>query len=316
MNTEREEIKSAIDELYATVHDYRLSDCFKKLVQFCAKFKTYAPYNAMLIREQRPGAKYVLSAARWKDYNRLIKTDSRPIIVLMPFGPVHYLFDVEDTIVESGCEDRFPPDLAMPYAGDPTKPVPSLRLKTLIENLPLYGIYYGTMITGERFSGKLEVGHLNDPKIHIGDISRYPYYTIKTHYGSSESETFAAIVHELAHLFCRHISNTFPKHCATRTYLTHKQEEFEAETVAWLVCQRLGVADARSYSYLAGYLESNAEIPEISIEEIMKATHEIETMLERKNVRDCFLYKKDAEFKAVYDEDQKRKRELRKNKTT
>ncbi len=263
----------------------------------------------MLIREQRPGAKYVLSAARWKDYNRIIKTDACPIIVLMPFGPVHYLFDVGDTIVENGKTDSFPPELAAPYEGDPTKPVPRSRLDALINNLPLYGIYYGEMNTGEGYSGKLQVGSGGDPKIQIGDMSIQPYYTIKTRQGAFDGEKFSAIIHELAHLFCCHIADKYPKQLGRCRYLKQDQEEFEAETVAWLVCQRLGVADAKSYRYLAGYLRFSSEIPEVSIEEIMKATHEIETMLQPKKVEDCFLYKKDATFKAVYDEYQKRKRE-------
>jgi hypothetical protein len=57
--------------------------------------------------------------------------------------------------------------------------------------------------------------------------------------------------------------------------------EFEAESVCYLVCRRLGI-DNRSEQYLARYLKDNSDVPEISLECVMVASGMIEKMgLER-----------------------------------
>ena len=59
-----------------------------------------------------------------------------------------------------------------------------------------------------------------------------------------------------------------------------RQDEFEAESVTWLVCARTGIQNP-SAEYLAGYLGSNEEVPEISLDAVLKAAGYIETMGKR-----------------------------------
>jgi hypothetical protein len=54
-------------------------------------------FNAMLIRVQRPGALAVASRRRWQDYGRTVAPDAVPIVILQPFGPVQFVYDVGDT---------------------------------------------------------------------------------------------------------------------------------------------------------------------------------------------------------------------------
>jgi hypothetical protein len=54
-------------------------------------------------------------------------------------------------------------------------------------------------------------------------------------------------------------------------------EEFEAESICYLVCTRLGIQNP-SDEYLAGFMENNAETPPISLECVMKAAGLIEQM--------------------------------------
>ncbi|MBK7442542.1 MAG: hypothetical protein IPI65_13570 [Bacteroidetes bacterium] len=39
----------------------------------------------------------VLSAEKWKKYRRTIKKNARPLLILMPFGPVEFVYDITDT---------------------------------------------------------------------------------------------------------------------------------------------------------------------------------------------------------------------------
>ena len=50
-----EDIRSDIDQLYNDVEAYRTSENFKKLLDFCVRFRHIAPFNAMLINMQYPG---------------------------------------------------------------------------------------------------------------------------------------------------------------------------------------------------------------------------------------------------------------------
>lgn len=85
---------------------------------------------------------------------------------------------------------------------------------------------------------------------------------------------FHTIFHELGYLFCYHQFYTEFK----RQKLTIKEREFEAETVAWLVCKRNRIYNP-SEEYLASYAPLG-EIPICSTDLIMKAVAEIERMME------------------------------------
>jgi hypothetical protein len=57
--------------------------------------------------------------------------------------------------------------------------------------------------------------------------------------------------------------------------------EYEAESVCYLVCQRLGI-DNPSEKYLATYTNDNANVPDISLESVMTASGLIEQMGRRR----------------------------------
>ncbi len=85
------------------------------------------------------------------------------------------------------------------------------------------------------------------------------------------------MVHELAHLYCGHLGTPDARWWPDRRGLTDTQREFEAESVTYLVCGRLGI-DNPSAEYLAGYMEQHPAVPAISIECVMKAAGLIEQM--------------------------------------
>ncbi len=297
-------LRKGIDELFATVRDYASSDKFKELLRFTAHFKKYAPYNAMLIHIQNPGARYVLPARSWLKYNRTVINDRRPTIILWPFSPVYCVYDIGDTMVISGRNDLFPKDLAKPFDGDPDRQVEMWRYRKLIGNLKYWGIVYGEMKTAECYSGKLEIGRDNDPVIVFAKEDRCPRewrpaYSIRVCEDANITVKFATIVHELGHLFCGHLRNSYVEHpleTAARN-LSVEAKEFEAETVSWLVCRRLGI-DNPSYKYLANYFHSNKTIPkEVSVDEILNATRLAEQVLTGCPLEGCYLYTKCAKFK-------------------
>jgi len=59
--------------------------------------------------------------------------------------------------------------------------------------------------------------------------------------------------------------------------LAQEAGEFEAESVTYLLCGRLGI-DNPSEKYLAGYFKQNHKIPPISLECLLKTGGLIEKM--------------------------------------
>ena len=53
-----------------------------------------------------------------------------------------------------------------------------------------------------------------------------------------------------------------------RRNLSKEVREFEAESVACLVCHRAGF-DPRSDEYLSGYMQRDGQVPPISLERVM-----------------------------------------------
>jgi hypothetical protein len=89
---------------------------------------------------------------------------------------------------------------------------------------------------------------------------------------------FATVLHELGHIYCGHLGTPNLKWWDDRRYLGRNEKEFEAESVCWLVCERLGVKNP-SAEYLSGYLDNNQEIPNISIDSVLKSVGIIESMI-------------------------------------
>jgi hypothetical protein len=97
----------------------------------------------------------------------------------------------------------------------------------------------------------------------------------------SRETNYATLTHELGHLYCGHVGTPERKWWPDRQHLGRNVEEFEAESVSYLVCQRAGI-DTPAAAYLHGYLESNEEVPGISLEVVFKAAQRIESMRMRK----------------------------------
>ena len=101
-----------LDELFQQVGVYRSGTNLLHLLEFIRMFPKLAPFNAMLLHIQKPGARYVLRAQEWKiTFNRTIKPGATPLVTLIPFGPVKFVFDLSDT----DGDQPFPEELLSPF---------------------------------------------------------------------------------------------------------------------------------------------------------------------------------------------------------
>ena len=298
---------SKLDELWNNVIEYRKGQHFLEMMKACSRFRELAPYNAMIVQIQRPGVKYVLTAEQWRSrYGRIVKPDARPLVILVPFGPVEFVFDIGDTrpdpnqspLASSPSDEEILNSIAEPYKTK--RDVSPSMLYELICNLSVHGIDSDSFTAGSSYGAKIELRNdLNDIEIPFGKDNSVKWkasYIINVNRSAGYGESFASICHELGHLFCYHLSmpSTWNEKVWEVRNLDHKWEEFEAESVSWLVCERLGIGNPseRYLSYFAdGGLSCNTIHSSVSIERILTATREVERMLKPLGYRDGLLYK-------------------------
>ena len=191
----------ALDNLFHEVGTYRNSREFMNLLKFIRKFPKYAPYNAHLLYMQKPGCNYVAMASTWeRDFERTIKPGARPLIILIPFGPVGYVFDLEDTEGKPN-----PDDLLRPFIV--TGKVKDKLFHCLINNLPCLGIRYAEGDYGSQMAGMIEPCKKIQTQVIMikkQDVSLKVLYNLCVNRNHSIDDIFPTILHELAHLFCGH----------------------------------------------------------------------------------------------------------------
>jgi len=298
--------KENVDELQFLVQERRKTKEFKRMLHYVSRFPHLAPYNAMLIQMQRPGAQLVLSGRGWRRYNRRPKPNATPLITLFPFGPILAMFDISDTEQIPGEEEMPKYKILEQWDGMLMKTqgtVDEKRLQHLLDNLKSYGIFldcslraantYGGYI--EKYDKRCLLFQNKD-----GDtFFEYPSkFIITVNAEASATKKFLILCHELGHLFCKHIWYETKKE--RHELMTTKEMEFEAETVAWLVGKRMGLY-GHSDNYLAGY-STDGIVPICSLDLIMHAVSEIERMTEQIiDVKKCAWYKEDKNFREAYD---------------
>lgn len=304
---------SSIDRLFRDVKRYRKCSEFKKKLEFYASFPYLGVYNAALVEQQRPGARFVLTSKKWVEkFNRKIKPNARPVIILMPFYPVEFLFDITDTkqidnkrkVDENIIIEQIIHQFKASSAHDT-----GFYMKNLRDNLPKLGILFNQKyIVGSEIEAEIRSDQSETMPIKIGYghmVNHHNYFTISVDSMANEAEQLAAVFHELAHLFCQHIKCSWWE---GRSF-TSETKEFEAETVAYLVCKRLGI-QSHSVEYLANYLDENEQIPPILLDFVFQAVDLVERATTGNiEITKSLLYKKDPTFKEKVDKERERIKE-------
>lgn len=90
--------RSLLDQLLDESRLYRTGKEYQALLDFVVRLRNFAPFNAMLLQVQKPGLLYAASRVDWLTrFNRTVKYQARPLLILWPFAPVALVYDVADT---------------------------------------------------------------------------------------------------------------------------------------------------------------------------------------------------------------------------
>ena len=277
-----------LDELFELSRHYKSGKEYFDLLQFVSRFRSYSIFNALLVHIQMPGARYVAPASRWKrDYRRRIRLGARPLVILKPMGPVMFVFDVSDTEPELDAP-LLPAEVTEPFAVK--QGFIGAELDQLIDNAKRDGIKVTDQDAGSLKAGSIETMKAGQtiqfvarrkPNLELQSVPLR--YGVLLNAKQSRETRFASLVHELAHLYCGHIGSPDERWWPDRPNLTHAIQELEAESVCYLVCQRLGIENP-SEKYLSNYIRENAEVEKISLDCVIKSSTLIEQMA-RQNMK-------------------------------
>lgn len=302
-----------LDDLFRDAKQYTKSSEYLNLIKFCQRMRHLGPYNAMLANMQMPGAKFLLTATKWRELNREVKCSARPVVILMPFSPVDFVFDLSDTVaVNQPLFTESDTDI-LERIKNQFNPCKRYDVRKLLDNLQhnmrLEGICVERTKMGTESAGRIwNVGPSQQYNVDILIDSRNgrfesakAYYLIEVSQDLKDEGQLLTFIHELGHLYCHHIEHPSPSaedawHRARPDQIVR---EFEAQSVAEIVFDHFGFDTGDiTKSYLANYLENNEYIPKgVSPDSVFSAAGKIIQLLEHKlNYRDGMVYKYNQDF--------------------
>lgn len=279
-----DKIKELTEKLEAGIKEVFTSDRYREYLSTMQKFHSYSFNNSMLILLQKPHASYVAGYKTWETMERHVKKGEKGITIFAPCPykakkAVEVIDDKtgqvkRDTQGKPMTEEKeisyasFKAISIFDYSQTEGKPLPELA-KELQGEIPDYMVLMESI--REVAPAPIRFDSWEQSKKGHYDLANKEI-VIKS--GMSDLQTVKTAIHETAHSIL-HKDQAHVKDSATM--------EVEAESVAFVVCQHLGL-DTSDYSfgYLAGW-SSNKKLPEMksSLQTIQKTAHELIENLDR-----------------------------------
>lgn len=259
------ETAQSIDDLYRAASKPGQQPPWSDLLNRISKSTHMAPFNLMLADIQRPGARYVAFAEKWRGIGREVKPGAIPIIVLWPFCPVRCAYDLSDTTgpdADDALLDRIFGE-PLEVKGDA---VGKLARRTKAEDdVEVRFVPLGSNRAGDARATGAEPGKKGSPL--------KPRWVVRINSQHNAAAQFTTLIHELAHIYLGHIGGNGKKWPNRRPERLDVRE-FEAEAVSFIVGRRFGL-NTSSVEYLNGYVK-NDTIEHVSFSSVARAAGRIE----------------------------------------
>ena len=278
-----DKVKALVDKLKEGTAEVFSSEKYKQYLSAMAQFHGYSYNNILLILWQQPDASYVAGYKTWENLERYVKKGEKGITILAPC-PKKYMKLVQ--VLDEKTGEVLVDETGKPITKDMEISYTSFRPATVFDISQTEGKALPSLT--EELSGQVQDYQIFMESIRevapapirfdIWHESKKGYYSLSEKEiviksGKSEMQTIKTAVHETAHSIL-HKDAAHLKDSATM--------EVEAESIAYVVCQSLGL-DTSDYSfgYLAGWSASK-ELPELqsSLATIQKTAHMLIGQLE------------------------------------
>jgi antirestriction protein ArdC len=249
--------KEAVDYLVGSLESGQ-SEVLTQYLSAMARFHTYSFGNVMLIARQKPDATNVAGVRTWNSLGRFVRRGEKGILILAPMVTTRPKKNDGEEVTEDAKEAQ--PQLfgfRAAYVFDITQTegqeLPALtevqgdtggHRERLVKFVESQGV---TLNYSERIGPAKGLSH-------GGEI------TLLT--GLQPAEEFSTLVHEIAHEML---------HRGERRTLTSKQvRETEAEAVAFVVCQAIGLETGTASQDYIHLWQGNAKLLRESLEAVQQ----------------------------------------------
>lgn len=259
-------VKELTDRLEQGIMAVYESDRYKQYLKFMGKFHNYSVNNSILIMMQNPEASLVAGYKTWQiKFKRQVKKGEKGISILAP-APYKYKAKVEkkDPVTKKPALDkegnkilieeersylRFRVAKVFDVSQTTGEPLPTLG-QALEGDVDNYALLFKSIEAISPVPVKIEeIGGGANGYFSVLDRE----IVIKE--GMSEAQTVKTLIHELAH------SVLHGKEDGEN--LSREQEEVEAESIAFVICDQLGIDSSDfSFDYLASW-SSGKELTEL-----------------------------------------------------
>jgi len=277
-------IYDTVDLFFRRVLELKDSEALEKYFRFLQQVPNHAPFNNTLVFIQNPKCSYYATAGDWMTkFNRVVKDGVRPMIILYPFSPVAFVYDYSDT---EG--DEIAPEDFIYWWRENGGTLDDNIIRHTRENLEALNINFRKLNEKEYFNNhSLTTG---------GYASRYREskdldIVLHPRYNEQDIEAYGVLCHEMAHILLGHLGSIeYRKNsdkpvqiiARAREFLPRPIEEIEAELVAWIVFDALGI-QKKSEAYIASWLIQASDLSEVfSMSAVLTAASKIREMGKRR----------------------------------
>ena len=259
-------VDSALDNLEQALSRGH-SEGLKNYLKFLSGFHSYSFRNMMLIFMQNPDASLVAGYKAWQKMGRQVRKGEKGLRILAPIVRKRKADDAERTKQKSDEQTD----------GEPKKVVTGFRLTSVFDisqtegdDLPEFGGYSGD--PAENLDRLKEFAESKGIKLLMDDpgggaLGVSQGGTIKVRPDLSPADTFAVMVHEVAHELLHKGER--------RKETTRSIRETEAEAVAYAVCSAVGLDDDSKAADYIQLHQGDREKFQQSLEVIRKTASEI-----------------------------------------
>lgn len=238
-----------------------VGDNFANYLKTMAKFHHYSFNNIMLIVMQYPEASQVAGYKKWQEMGRNVRKGEKGIRILAPCPHKKTVTndDGEETEIRW---TTYRPVSVFDIAQTDGKELPEICRKLTGEVSD-----YEALMEGLKKVAQVAVSFENITNGANGYYSKDMGIVLNE--GMEQAQTVKTFIHEIAHSILHKDS-----------YKCREQKEVEAESVAYVVCQALGI-DSGDYTfgYLAGWASGDTKFLKQSLNDIQKCADKIITAL-------------------------------------
>lgn len=261
-----EQVKKLMDELVDGVTGIFDSEKYKNYLRTMAKFPHYSFNNTLLIYLQRPAASHVAGYQTWKSkFGRQVKKGEKGIQIL---APVTYKTKKKKTEEDGKTKDQEEPDPFYMLRGFRVVHVFDVsqtegrELPSIVESLHGEVEQFPSFFSAVCKSSQVPVS-CEPMEDTVDGYYSHTEKRICIREGMSESQTAAALIHELSHAMLHNQEMLEEEQALTGIRKDRRTKEVEAESVAFVVNSYFGNrTDENSFGYIAGW-SSGKEVPEL-----------------------------------------------------